>query len=164
MEENKEIKNGEKTLNRNSEKNNHKEKTEKQKDYSEILKPKGIIIEKLSDDKKSELIYKQATRIHDLENKIKNKTNPISILSDNTDNLISLISGVADKWLEFKKTNLKFTTTMSVFAFMIILLIVGSAGWLTYLGKIDGSTFTFLLGLIVGYALTFLQNMINTSE
>ena len=53
---------------------------------------------------------------------------------------------------------------MTLIAFAVIALIIGSAGLLTYLDKIDGSTFTFLLGLIVGYALTFIQGFIQPSQ
>lgn len=122
---------------------------------------KSINVEELDKKERGDLIYKQANYIQRLENEIQQRNNPIHILSDNADNLISLIKETADKWLQIRKTTLGFNTKMSFFASAIILIIVGSAGWLTYEGKIDGSTFTFLLGLIVGYALTFIQNLIN---
>lgn len=134
------------------------EKTEK------VQEKKPVIVEELSKEERADFIYQQANRIQYLENELKQRSNPIHVLSDNADNLISLIKNTADKWLEIKKTTLGFNTKMSLFASLIILMIVGSAGWLTYEGKIDGSTFTFLLGLIVGYALTFIQNLINPPQ
>jgi len=49
---------------------------------------------------------------------------------------------------------------MSLFAVLLVAFIVLVAGLLTWKGKIDGSTFTFLLGLIVGYVLTFVRDQI----
>lgn len=134
------------------------------KKEEEIKERKAVIVEELSKKERANLIYQQANKIKYLENELKQRSNPIHVLSDNADNLISLIKSTADKWLEIKKTTLGFNTKMSLFASLIILMIVGSAGWLTYEGKIDGSTFTFLLGLIVGYALTFIQNLINPPQ
>lgn len=125
---------------------------------------KPVIIEELSKKERGDFIFKQANYIQKLESELKQRNNPIHILSDNADNLISLIKETADKWLQIRKTTLGFNTKMSLFASLIIIIIVGSAGWLTYEGKIDGSTFTFLLGLIVGYALTFIQNLINPPQ
>jgi hypothetical protein len=49
-------------------------------------------------------------------------------------------------------------------AICVVAVIVGVAAFLTYHGKIDGSTFTFLLGLIVGYVLTFVRDQITGPE
>jgi hypothetical protein len=49
---------------------------------------------------------------------------------------------------------------MAWVAVSVVGLIIAVSGFLTYKGKIDGSTFTFLLGLIVGYVLTFLRDQI----
>ena len=38
-----------------------------------------------------------------------------------------------------------------------MIVIIGVATYLTLRGKIDGSTLTFLLGVIVGYVLTFVR-------
>ena len=69
----------------------------KKKDKSGEKKP--IIVEKLSEEKKTELIYQYSARIQSLENEIRVKSNPINILSDNADNLVSLMKSTADKWL-----------------------------------------------------------------
>ncbi|ASV29001.1 hypothetical protein [Maribacter cobaltidurans] len=118
-------------------------------------------IENLSDIEKTKLIYDLRATVRNLENDLEYKNNPINLLSENAENMISLIKETAENWLAIKKTSLGFSLKMAIFAFLIVGLIVGSAAWLTFSGKIDGSTFTFLLGLIVGYALTFLQNLIN---
>lgn len=47
-----------------------------------------------------------------------------------------------------------FQKHMAWIALTVVVVIVGIAAVLTYKGKIDGSTFTFLLGLIVGHVLT----------
>tara|TARA_R110002050_G_C8589190_1_gene484465 strand:- start:70 stop:510 length:441 start_codon:yes stop_codon:yes gene_type:complete len=137
------------------------EKTDIKQEVEKITSDDKIIVENLDDKEKTKLIYSYSSEIQKLTNELKQKNNPINLLSENADNLISLIKNSADKWLEHKKTSIGFSINMALFAAIIIISIVGSAGWLTYVGKIDGSTFTFLLGLIVGYALTFLQNMIN---
>ncbi len=125
---------------------------------------KPLTVENLTKDESKIYIYKQANRIQFLENELNQRNNPVQFLSENFDKLTSLIEDITNRRLQFKKTSFKFSTTMSLIALIIVLIIVGSAGWLTYLEKIDGSTFTFLLGLVVGYALTFIQSLANPPE
>ena len=54
----------------------------------------------------------------------------------------------------------RFSLRMSLIACGVVLAIVVVAGTLTFEGKVDGSTFTFLLGLVVGYVLTFIRDSI----
>lgn len=63
-----------------------------------------------------------------------------------------------------QESEARFNIRMTSFAVIVIALIILSAGVLTFYDKIDGATFTFLLGLIVGYLLTFLKESINPSQ
>ena len=112
-------------------------------------------IDKMTDVEKKDLITKLYFDNYRLQNE-----NFIKLISEHSEPLISLIRESSEKWLQFKKSNVGFNIKMSFFAIAVVFLIVGISGWLTYLGKIDGSTFTFLLGLIVGYVLTFIRDSI----
>ena len=112
-------------------------------------------IDSLSDAEKKDLI----TKLHFENYQLKNE-NLIKLISEHSEPLINLIKETSEKWLKFKKSNVSYSIVMSIFAVLVVFLIVGISGYLTYKGKIDGSTFTFLLGLIVGYVLTFIRDSI----
>lgn len=61
-------------------------------------------------------------------------------------------------------TKVKFRVGMTIVAVITVLSIVGAATFLTYVGKIEGSTFGFLLGLIIGYMLTFIRDEIGPTS
>ena len=49
-------------------------------------------------------------------------------------------------------------------AWVAVLIVgVGTSVYLTYLGKLDASTFGFLLGLVVGFVLKFIRDTISPS-
>ena len=96
-----------------------------------------------------------------IENEQLRGENIIKIISEHSEPLINLIRETSEKWLQFRQTSVSFGLRMSSFVVIIVLSIIGMAGTLTYLDKIDGSTFTFLLGLITGYVLTFIRDSIN---
>lgn len=53
----------------------------------------------------------------------------------------------------------------SIIGFLgILFLIVLVTGFLVYVGRLDGSNFTFLLGTLIGGAITFLGDMLLPSE
>ncbi len=54
--------------------------------------------------------------------------------------------------------------TMTRVGVPAVFLVVAAAGLLTYLDKVDGSAFTFLLGLVVGYVLSFVRDAIAPPE
>lgn len=59
-----------------------------------------------------------------------------------------------------KEAENRFKLKMTVIAGGIIVFVVVVAGFMTYKGKLDGSTFGFLLGLVTGYTLTFIRDSI----
>ncbi|MFB3917248.1 MAG: hypothetical protein ACE14M_11000 [Terriglobales bacterium] len=84
----------------------------------------------------------------------------IGVLSQNADPVIKLLTATAEKYQNGKEREVRLKINMAWFAIGVVIVIVGVAGFLTYKSKIDGSTFTFLLGLIVGYVLTFVRDQI----
>lgn len=84
----------------------------------------------------------------------------IEVISKNVEPLSKLITNIAEKYIAIQEREVKFSITMGIIAVAVVTLIIVSAAILTYYGKIDGSTFTFLLGLIVGYVLTFVKDAI----
>lgn len=88
----------------------------------------------------------------------------ISIIVDKVDPICKIVTTMAERMLKSKETEARFRTRMAWVAVVIVTLIVGTAGILTYVGKVDGSTFGFLLGLIVGYVLTFIRDAIRPSS
>lgn len=99
------------------------------------------------------------TRLYFENYKLRNE-NFIKLISEHSEPLINLIKETSEKWLKFKKSSVTHSILMSILAILVVFLIVGISGYLTSQGKIDGSTFTFLLGLIVGYVLTFIRDSI----
>jgi hypothetical protein len=77
---------------------------------------------------------------------------------------VKLLQAAVTSYQNGQEREIKFQKHMSLIAVMLVGFIVAVAGALTWLGKIDGSTFTFLLGLIVGYVLTFVRDQITGSK
>ncbi|HTQ62534.1 MAG TPA: hypothetical protein VMI32_20075 [Candidatus Solibacter sp.] len=88
----------------------------------------------------------------------------INAVAEKADPIVKLLSTTIEGYQKGKEREVQFQTGMAWVAVSVVVLIVGVAGFLTYHGKIDGSTFTFLLGLIVGYVLTFVRDQITWSE
>ena len=88
----------------------------------------------------------------------------INTLADRADPIISLLGATVDRYQKGKEAEARFSIHMAWVAVLVVTLIIGVSAFLTYLGKVDGATFTFLLGLIVGYVLTFIRDAIKTPE
>ena len=88
----------------------------------------------------------------------------INVVAEKADPLIKVLTASLEHYQHGKERENRFRVSMAWAAIFIVAVIVGVAGSLTYLGKIDGSTFTFLLGLIVGYVLTFVRDQITGPE
>jgi lipopolysaccharide export LptBFGC system permease protein LptF len=95
---------------------------------------------------------------------IPNLIDLINILAEKADPLVKLLTTTIKGYQDGKDREVRFQTRMAWVAVSVVVLIVGVASFLTYHGKIDGSTFTFLLGLIVGYVLTFVRDQITGLE
>lgn len=88
----------------------------------------------------------------------------IAILADKADPIVTLLKTTIQGYQSGKQREVRFQTHMAWVAVSVVLVIILVAAFLTYHGKIDGSTFTFLLGLIVGYVLTFVRDQITGPE
>lgn len=88
----------------------------------------------------------------------------ITVVLDKVDPLIRLVQTTMEQRQKSNEHEARFQTRMAGYAILVVIAVVGAAGFLTYEGKIDGSTFTFLLGLIVGYVLTFVRDQITGPE
>ncbi len=88
----------------------------------------------------------------------------ITILAEKADPIVKLLTTTIKGYQDGKEREVRFQTRMAWVAVSVVVLIVGVSAFLTYHGKIDGSTFTFLLGLIVGYVLTFVRDQITGTE
>lgn len=84
----------------------------------------------------------------------------INVIADRAKPIIDLITTTMQERQKGIKEELRFQVHMAWVAISVVIAIVAVAAVLTYLGKIDGSTFAFLLGLIVGYVLTFVRDQI----
>jgi uncharacterized membrane protein len=88
----------------------------------------------------------------------------INAIAGKVDPLIKLLVPMIEKYQKGQEREVGFQIHMAWVAVSVVVIIVGVASFLTYYGKIDGSTFTFLLGLIVGYVLTFVRDQITGSD
>lgn len=84
----------------------------------------------------------------------------INVLADRADPVIKLLQAAVTSYQNGQEREIGFQKHMSWMALLLVAFIVGTAALLTWKGKVDGSTFTFLLGLIVGYVLTFVRDQI----
>ena len=101
----------------------------------------------------------------DRENKCENQSLPkgsnttllefIDKVADRFEPLVKLFESYARNSLKSRQADSNFRIHMAWIAVVVVILIVGVATFLTFTGKMDGSTFGFLLGLIMGYVLTF---------
>jgi len=92
------------------------------------------------------------------------EVNIIDVISRNVEPLTKLISEITEKWIKIKENESRFSIRMSIIAVIVVAMIIIVAAILTFFNKIDGATFTFLLGIIVGYMLTFIKEAIHTAE
>jgi lipopolysaccharide export LptBFGC system permease protein LptF len=84
----------------------------------------------------------------------------VNVVADRAKPLLDLITTTMQERQKGITEELRFQTRMAWVAITVVVVIVGVAAYLTFRNKIDGSTFTFLLGLIVGYVLTFVRDQI----
>lgn len=87
----------------------------------------------------------------------------VDVVADRVDPILKLISSVMERSLKAQESGARFRTKMAWIAVMVVALVVGTASVLTYNDKLDGSTYGFLLGLVVGYVLTFVRDAITPS-
>lgn len=83
-----------------------------------------------------------------------------SAISKCIEEIPQLIRDGINKYSDHKKDEKKFKIQMSNRALIMVSLILLAASLFTYLGKVDGQTYAFLLGAILGYALTFIGKSI----
>lgn len=84
----------------------------------------------------------------------------INIIADRVEPVVKIITTIAERSLKANQAEARFRVHMAWIAVLIVAMIVVISGTLTYFGKLDGPTFGFLLGLIVGYVLTFIRDSI----
>lgn len=87
-------------------------------------------------------------------------TDLLMTLGNHGAELLALFGGLWERHIRAKEAESEYSVRMTVIAAGMVVFVVATAAALTYVDKIDGSTFTFLLGLIVGYVLTFIRDAI----
>ena len=88
----------------------------------------------------------------------------MNVLADRADPVVKLVGAAVTSYQNGQEREIRFQKHMSLIALGTVVFIVGVAAFLTYKGKVDGSTFTFLFGLIVGYVLTFVRDQVTGKE
>ncbi|WP_225741283.1 hypothetical protein [Halorussus halophilus] len=84
--------------------------------------------------------------------------NAIRPLLENPDDAEKLIETTFDKWNTAKEQGLKYQWRMVMVVGGLFSVVLLSASWLTYTGVLQGSAYTLLLGTLIGYLLTFLED------
>jgi len=88
----------------------------------------------------------------------------INAAADRVDPIIQVIRTFAETKLKTRQSDSRFRIHMAWIAVVVVGIIVGVATLLTFTGKMDGATYGFLLGTIVGYALTFIRDAIRPNQ
>nr|MBN2278361.1 hypothetical protein [candidate division Zixibacteria bacterium] len=118
--------------------------------------------EEQTDSNTSNATGKNTTKLDDSE-KI-TIVDIIDVIADRVDPLLQLLKAFFEQSIRRERAVARLQLRMAWIALVVVFLIVGVSGALTYLDKIDGATFTFLLGLVVGYVLTFIRDTISPRE
>lgn len=85
----------------------------------------------------------------------------LELVFNKIDSVIQLITAWTDRAAAAQKARAGFRHRMAWVAVAVVFFVIAVSGTLTGVNKIDGSTFTFLLGLVVGYVLTFVRESIS---
>lgn len=70
-----------------------------------------------------------------------------------------VIETVMKNWKDIQKGNLFYLCIRLVIVVSLLGAILGAATWLTSIGILDSSNFSLLLGILIGYLLTFLTKV-----
>ena len=70
-----------------------------------------------------------------------------------------VINSTLKSWAEIQKGELKYSAVRIGAVIILLAGIIGTATWLTSIGKLDSSGLIFLLGTVTGYLLTFLTKI-----
>lgn len=81
----------------------------------------------------------------------------IEAISRNADSLIKLITNLSERYIAIKEGQFKFHINLGIFVFSTIGLMIILSGILVYFNKLNGESFTFLLGLISGYMISIMK-------
>ena len=76
----------------------------------------------------------------------------INVVADRVEPIVKIVHTFAETSLKTKQSDSHFRIHMAWIAVAVVGIIVGVATILTFSGKMDGSTYGFLLGSIMGYA------------
>ncbi len=99
-----------------------------------------------------------------LEAQLKLQSQQLEIQKEQTKNFGILIDKVApliEKYYSAKLEKIeapKFRWSAIIFGIMLVVIVVGSM-YLVYEGKLGADNFTFLVGVIVGYMMTFIKDL-----
>ena len=88
----------------------------------------------------------------------------VNVISDRVDPILQLIKTWTEQNLKSREAESRFRIHMAWVAVVVVGIIVGVSTFLTWQGKMDGSTFGFLLGLVIGYTLTFIRDALKPKE
>jgi len=124
-----------------------------------VKKSESNALEQLIEQQNS-IIEEQKMQIEALSQQLA-ENSFMGIIAANIKEFIDIYKDNKKHEAELEKASMQFTSKMSNKAIWLVVFIISVAGVLTFFQKIDGSTFTFLLGLIVGYVLTFIKQSIN---
>ena len=118
--------------------------------------------------KEDEVMGKEAVSPEMLRQQVSGDSIPLLLLvdkiADRAEPLIDVVQSIANQYKDSRKDRVDFRLSMTYAAIGLVLFIVLTAAVLTYLDKLDGSTFGFLLGLIIGYLLTFVRDAIGVTS
>ncbi len=109
--------------------------------------------------------------ISDKTEQKKEISNIIDSIGKNSEPILKILSQIAKDFLNYRagerefeialeEKAIKFRQKMGYLAIILMIFIVSVSGFLTYVNEIDGATFTFLLGIIVGYMLLFFKESV----
>ena len=85
----------------------------------------------------------------------------IDAIANRSDPIVKLVTTFFERSLKASEARARHGVRMALIAMAVVVVVVATASILTYVGRLEGSTFGFLLGLIIGYVLTFVRDSVN---
>jgi len=84
--------------------------------------------------------------------------NPLETAMENSEGTESLINTLFDRWEKMQEGGRVHQRRLTIVAGILFLSVLISSTYLTHQGVLNDSAYTLLLGTLVGYMLTFLED------
>jgi hypothetical protein len=91
-------------------------------------------------------------------------SDPLDSLTRNKDSVLQVIGAIGNEVSHARTARIKVSQQISWMVFLFLALIIVGTGALVYVGRVSDGSFTFLLGVIVGYLMQFADKLVRPQD